>query len=35
LNYGQALAMSTILLLICGLAIFLLERLQPAGMTEI
>ncbi len=35
LNYGQALAMSTILLVICGLAIFLLERLQPAGMTEI
>lgn len=35
LNYGQALAMSTILLLICGLAIFLLERLQPAGMKEI
>jgi thiamine transport system permease protein len=35
LNYGQALAMSTILLLICGLAIFLLERLQPAGKTEI
>ena len=35
LNYGQALAMSTILLVICGLAIFLLERLQPAGKTEI
>jgi thiamine transport system permease protein len=35
LNYGQALAMSTILLLICGLAIFLLEQLQPTGMTEI
>jgi thiamine transport system permease protein len=35
LNYGQALAMSTLLLLICALAIYLLERLQPGGMNEI
>jgi thiamine transport system permease protein len=35
LNYGQALAMSTILLVLCGLAIFLLERLQPQGSNEI
>jgi thiamine transport system permease protein len=34
-NYGQALAMSTLLLLLCGLAIALLERLQPEGMKEI
>lgn len=34
-NYGQALAMSTLLLLLCGLAISLLERLQPEGMKEI
>ena len=35
LNYGQALAMSTILLLICAMAIFLLERIQISGVNEI
>lgn len=35
LNYGQALAMSTLLLVLCALAIFLLERLEPEGITEI
>jgi thiamine transport system permease protein len=31
LNYGQALAMSTILMLVCALGIFLIERLQSPG----
>jgi thiamine transport system permease protein len=31
LNYGQAMAMSTILLLVCGASIFLLERIQEAA----
>jgi thiamine transport system permease protein len=35
LNYGQALAMSALLLVLCGLAIFLLERLEPEGITEL
>lgn len=35
LNYGQALAMSTILLCLCGLAIYLLEKIQPTGASEI
>jgi thiamine transport system permease protein len=35
LNYGQALAMSTLLLVLCGLSIFLLEKLQPEGTNEI
>lgn len=35
LNYGQALAMSTLLLTLCGLSIYLLEKLQPEGLNEI
>jgi thiamine transport system permease protein len=31
LNYGQALAMSTILMLACALGIFIIERLQSPG----
>jgi thiamine transport system permease protein len=31
LNYGQALAMSTILMLVCALGIFAIERLQSPG----
>jgi thiamine transport system permease protein len=31
LNYGQAMAMSTILLLVCGAAIFMLEKIQEAA----
>lgn len=31
LNYGQALAMSTILMLVCALGIFVIERLQTPG----
>ncbi len=31
LNYGQALAMSTLLMLVCALGIFLIERLQKPG----
>ena len=31
LNYGQALAMSTILMLACGMGIFIIERLQSTG----
>ena len=34
LNYGQALAMSTILMIICGLSIFLVERLQLSQPRE-
>ena len=32
LNYGQALAMSTLLMLVCGLSILLLERLRLPGV---
>jgi len=31
LNYGQALAMSTLLMLVCASGILLIERLQTAG----
>jgi thiamine transport system permease protein len=31
LNHGQALAMSTLLMLVCALGIFLIERLQKPG----
>jgi thiamine transport system permease protein len=31
LNYGQALAMSTILMLACAMGIFIIERLQSPG----
>lgn len=31
LNYGQALAMSTLLMLVCALGILLIERLNPPG----
>jgi thiamine transport system permease protein len=32
LNYGQALAMSTLLMLVCGVSILLLERLRLPGV---
>ncbi|MHC1739504.1 MAG: ABC transporter permease [Anaerolineaceae bacterium] len=35
LNYGQALAMSTLLMLVCALAIFALERIHLPGTSEI
>lgn len=35
LNYGQALAMATILMLVCALAIVLLERIKLPGNSEI
>lgn len=35
LNYGQALAMSTLLMLVCALAIFLLEHIHLPGTSEI
>ena len=35
LNYGQALAMSSLLLLVCALAIFLLEHIHLPGVSEI
>jgi len=35
LNYGQAMAMSTLLMLVCGVAIFLLEKIQLPGEKEI
>jgi thiamine transport system permease protein len=35
LNYGQALAMSTLLMLLCALSIFLLERIHLPGTNEI
>ncbi len=35
LNYGQGLAMSSLLLLICAAAIYLLEKFQSGGMREI
>jgi len=34
LNYGQALAMSTLLMLACGLGILLIERVRLPGMRE-
>ena len=34
LNYGQALAMATILMLICGFSIFLVEKLRLPGLKE-
>jgi thiamine transport system permease protein len=32
LNYGQALAMSTILMLVCALSLWIIERLAPPGL---
>jgi len=34
LNYGQALAMSTLLMVICGLGILLIERVRLPGLRE-
>ncbi|OGN81216.1 MAG: hypothetical protein A2X24_09565 [Chloroflexi bacterium GWB2_54_36] len=34
LNYGQALAMSTLLMLVCGLGILLIERMRLPGLRE-
>jgi len=34
LNYGQALAMSTMLMVICGLGILLIERVRLPGLRE-
>lgn len=34
LNYGQALAMSTLLMLVCGLGILLIERMRLTGVRE-
>ena len=34
LNYGQAMAMATILMLVCGLAILFIERLRLPGAGE-
>jgi thiamine transport system permease protein len=34
LNYGQALAMATILMIICGFSIFLVEKLRLPGLRE-
>ena len=34
LNYGQALAMSTLLMLLCGLGILLIERMRLPGVRE-
>lgn len=34
MNYGQALAMSTILMVICGLGILLIERMRLPGIRE-
>ncbi len=34
LNYGQAMAMATILMVVCGAGIFLLERLRLPGMRQ-
>jgi len=31
MNYGQAMAMATILMLVCGLGILLIERLRLPG----
>jgi thiamine transport system permease protein len=35
MNYGQALAMATILMVVCAVSILLLERLQPDGERKI
>ena len=32
LNYGQALAMATLLMLICALALWIIERLPSPGL---
>jgi thiamine transport system permease protein len=34
LNYGQALAMSTLLLILCALSILLIERVRLPGLRE-
>lgn len=34
LNYGQALAMATLLMLVCGLSILVLEQFRPAGESD-
>ena len=34
LNYGQALAMSTLLMVVCGVAFVLIERFRAAGVGE-
>jgi len=34
MNYGQAMAMATILMLVCGLGILLIERLRLPGAGE-
>jgi len=34
MNYGQAMAMATILMLICGFAILIIERLRLPGTGE-
>ena len=33
-NYGQAMAMSTILMLVCAVSFILIERLRTAGVGE-
>ena len=33
-NYGQALALSTILMLVCAVSFVLIERLRTAGVGE-
>ena len=35
LNYGQALAMATVLMGVCGAAILAIELIQPSGQTEL
>ena len=35
LNYGQALAMATLLMLVCGMAIIMIESIQPANQSEV
>jgi thiamine transport system permease protein len=34
MNYGQAMAMATVLMLVCGIGILLIERLRLPGMGE-
>jgi thiamine transport system permease protein len=34
LNYGQAMAMSTILMVVCGLSIYFVEKLRLPGLKE-
>jgi thiamine transport system permease protein len=34
MNYGQAMAMATILMVICAMAIFLVERLRLPGISD-